>query len=412
MANVKLSSRIGFDQFWGDIGTDRDITFDRKGFVIKTLNDPHGLGDVVVRTKSRRGVETITKVVIEDESGTGIVTIKKPEISAAYFLNVLANWPELAIRSLLNGDDRVTGGNQTESLESGAGDDVVSGGGGDDFVVAWSGNNDYDGGDGTFDFLTWRNASRQPDFVTNPVFIDVALGTATNPFGGTDTFRNFEGYELSTLDDVAFGSVGNDVFRPFLGDDTIDGREGFDTIDFRRDERLGGTGGVEVDLGAGFAIDPFGTRDTLIGIERAFGTARDDVLVGDRGGNGLLGEAGDDLLEGGLGADTISPGEGADTIVYRTPDEGADIIFGFSVQDDTIAIDTDGFSGLRAGRLRGSQFVDDANPVGSGRLAQFLYDTDDGTLAFDPDGGGNRDAIVLAVLDGAPSLAAADFDLF
>jgi len=132
--------------------------------------------------------------------------------------------------------------------------------------------------------------------------------------------------------DEYFGLAGNDVLVSSAGADTLDGGEGQDTVSYVDDPS-----GVSADLSTGVVIDGFGDTDTLIGIERLFGTdAHDDTLSGG-GFDGLLldGKGGDDVISannpglfssllGGTGNDTltnlaglafIEAGAGQDTIV-------------------------------------------------------------------------------------------------
>jgi Ca2+-binding RTX toxin-like protein len=99
----------------------------------------------------------------------------------------------------------------------------------------------------------------------------------------------------------------------------------------------------------GAANDPFVLSVDLSGSAAAAGTGGDDLLVGqplidddiagldghdilfgDSGDDLLDGGAGNDILNGGFGADELSGGPGADTLVYASPAEGGDLIFGFN----------------------------------------------------------------------------------
>ncbi|CAN5220039.1 hypothetical protein BH10PSE4_BH10PSE4_07870 [soil metagenome] len=80
-------------------------------------------------------------------------------------------------------------------------------------------------------------------------------------------------------------------------------------------------GGVHVDLGAGYASGS--GDDTLISIEGAIGSRRNDVLVGSEVANSLYGNAGDDLLIGGGGNDSLYGGGDSDTLYGG---QGADLL--------------------------------------------------------------------------------------
>lgn len=143
-------------------------------------------------------------------------------------------------------------------------------------------------------------------------------------FGGDDSLSGNGG------DDVLAGHEGNDSLNGGTGDDYLLGGAGNDTID-------GGAGvdwaayedatsGVAVNLSVTIAQSTGGGGvDRLIGIENLYGSAFNDILVGDAGVNYLSGGAGDDLLsgaggddhlEGGLGNDEINGGDGRDVVSY------------------------------------------------------------------------------------------------
>jgi Ca2+-binding RTX toxin-like protein len=160
---------------------------------------------------------------------------------------------------------------------------------------------------------------------------------------------------------------------------------------------------IGVDQGT-FSVD----KDTLNNIENIVGTAFNDTLVGKAGAN---------IIEGGFGRDILTGGRGVDTFVYEAPTQGQDIITDFG-GNDIFNISASGFgSGLTAGvalsmsapeaGVFGSSdgvFVSDANPMPTGTSANFLYNTNTGILSFDHDGTGLDAAVVIATLNGVPSL--------
>ena len=152
------------------------------------------------------------------------------------------------------------------------------------------------------------------------------------------------------------------------GDDVIDGGAGYDWLEggAGADVIRGGPGramaryqysdaGVEVNLEEGTARgghaegdtfpgeDDYGSYDAngeLVAVTRAsdisslFGSAYDDVLVGNRVGNILSGyygndeldgREGNDELQGGPGADSLKGGDGIDWISYFTSDSGVEV---------------------------------------------------------------------------------------
>jgi len=53
----------------------------------------------------------------------------------------------------------------------------------------------------------------------------------------------------------------------------------------------------------------------------------------------------------------------------------------------------------------------DGTTTSAAGVGQFVYDTDDGLLRWDADGAGGATAMLIATLDDAPALSAADLRL-
>lgn len=105
---------------------------------------------------------------------------------------------------------------------------------------------------------------------------------------------------------ILTGNDGLNFLRGWLGNDTLDGKGGFDFADY-----AGATGPVQVTLTdpatpdaptGGFSSGPHGS-DTLINIEGIRGSAHNDTLTGNSSQNFLRGGLGDDTLIGGGGND-------------------------------------------------------------------------------------------------------------
>ncbi|MGC9502624.1 PA14 domain-containing protein [Baaleninema sp.] len=135
------------------------------------------------------------------------------------------------------------------------------------------------------------------------------------------------------------------------------------------------------------------------------------------GAQTLDGDASDNVLRGGAGSDTITGGGGADTFTYDAPQEGTDVLMDFD-DDDRVRVSAAGFGGgLQGGVVLSSTasetgvFVSgvDAAPLSSD--ATFLYDTATGRLSFDIDGTAAGAPVMLAILEGTPSLAASQINV-
>ncbi|WP_397584679.1 S8 family serine peptidase, partial [Sphingorhabdus sp.] len=139
-----------------------------------------------------------------------------------------------------DGDDKIYGSTGAELLYGGRGKDIVSGGAGDD---------ELRGGDGN---------------------------------------------------DNLSGNSGNDKLIGGWGDDTIDGGDGTDIAYYVGE---GFTSGIVVDLKTGSVTGGAGI-DTLISIERVWGTEKADKFYGSESADFFVGDAGDDYVDGRGGADS------------------------------------------------------------------------------------------------------------
>ena len=109
--------------------------------------------------------------------------------------------------------------------------------------------------------------------------------------------------------DMLTGGDGDDQFTGGSGDDQIDGGAGSDRVDYSREEGLGNSAGVFVDLGAETAIDTFSNSDTLVSIEHVRGTHFEDTLTGSDNQletETFEGLGGDDVIDGKGGIDRIA----------------------------------------------------------------------------------------------------------
>ncbi len=155
-----------------------------------------------------------------------------------------------------------------------------------------------------------------------------------------------------------------------------------------------------------------GVRNLLAGNrgdDEVEGGAGDDRLTGGQGDDALDGGAGDDRLSGGRGADTLTGGAGDDAFVFSDKSAGgasADRITDFG-EGDTILLAGGMFraaglkGGLEPGRFKlAGEALD--------RDDRIIYDADSGELFFDANGAAKGGRMLIAVLEGAPALTAAD----
>jgi Ca2+-binding RTX toxin-like protein len=203
------------------------------------------------------------------------------------------------------GNDRiVAGASSSRATTSGfeillgeGGKDALLGGGGFDVLLGGPGDDLVDGGDGGSDVATY--------FLSRTaVIVDLAAGTATGE--GSDTLRKVEWAEGSRFDDSISGTGNRDRLWGIQGNDDIDGRGGFDVVQY-----IFARGPVTIDLSAGTASGE--GSDSLTSIEQVDGSRFADTIVGDAGDNVLFGFQGDDSLDGAGGTDHLEGGLGTDT---------------------------------------------------------------------------------------------------
>ena len=214
-----------------------------------------------------------------------------------------------------NGNDQLVGGGGADQLDGGAGNDILAGnagadtllgGIGNDGLFGLGGNDSLDGGAGIDEVRYDVDALNGGGGAVN---VNLALGTATDGFGNTDTLANVEIVRGTALaDTLTGGNAANDGFEAYsglAGNDTISGGTGFDEVRYDQDAANGGAATITVNLITQTAIDGFGNTDTLISIEGARGTAGADTFIGNSFSNTFTGVGGADTIDGGGGNDEV-----------------------------------------------------------------------------------------------------------
>ena len=162
------------------------------------------------------------------------------------------------------------------------------------------------------DIIDGRGGIDRADYDTSPsgVTVNLATGTASDGFGGTDTLINIENVSGSRyFNDFITGNSEDNVIEGGGGSDTMDGGNGFDTVSYAS---AGSSiqSYLSTGLGGGSLGDAQG--DLYISIEGVIGSSFADVLVGAAGvANTLNGGAGDDIIYGDE-LDTVIGGVGND----------------------------------------------------------------------------------------------------
>ncbi len=285
------------------------------------------------------------------DGGTGIDTLVESVFNGNYMLDLgtgLTNYggeshTGFEIVFMGSGDDSVTGvtsqadtiyggdGNDTISSGASTAGDVAYGGDGNDSLVSGIGNESMYGGAG-IDVIDQR--ARNGTYVFD-------MGTGLTNFTG----ELFTGFEIAyigngndsvtgvnsqadtiyggggddtinagtfTAGDVVYGGAGNDSILSGLGNESMYGDTGIDTIDHRA---------FNGDYAYSFAtgLTNYG-GELYTGFEVVFMGDGNDTVTGSAGDETIYGGLGDDHLDGGLGGfgDRVYGGEGNDTIVAST----------------------------------------------------------------------------------------------
>jgi Ca2+-binding RTX toxin-like protein len=276
-------------------------------------------------------VDSTTDIITEN-AGEGIDTIQS---SVTYTIASLANIENLTLTgsSFINGtgnaaNNILIGNSANNTLNGSDGNDTLNGGAGNDTLIGGNGN----------DYADYYSS-------TASVTVNLAMGTANDGLGGTDTLSQIENVQGSnTAGDNLTGDANNNTFYGYGGNDTLNGGDGNDTLigGTGNDSLIGGngtdtayyylvTGAVTANLATGIASDGEGGTDTLSQIENIQGSnTAGDNLTGNTGVNVLYGYGGADILTGGGGNDLLSLGSDTfkDTVNYASGD-GVDTVYNF-----------------------------------------------------------------------------------
>ncbi|MFB0872577.1 MULTISPECIES: hypothetical protein [unclassified Sphingobium] len=193
------------------------------------------------------------------------------------------------------GNDILYGRSPDALLEGGAGDDVIR------FLADKLGSAVIQGGEGNDIFYLEQPIPILEDAASSGGVDEVRSGMADYVLpAGVENFRGLsaQGQQArgNDLPNRMVGNAGNDVIEGGAGDDRLLGGGGVDSVSYEH-----AAAAVIVSLAAGMARGGAG-NDRLAGFENIRGSAYDDRLVGDDGGNILSGLDGADRMIG-LGGD-------------------------------------------------------------------------------------------------------------
>jgi Ca2+-binding RTX toxin-like protein len=193
-----------------------------------------------------------------------------------------------------------------DSLRGDDGDNVLAGRDSDDVLIGRGGRDELRGGGGT----------DRADYGGAQAGVEVDLGAdeasddgdgASDLLGGIEDVTGGPGRDDVVGDgreNALAGGPGEDVIAGRAGADDLSGGDGTDVVTYED-----ASGGVTVNLRRGLATeDGSGASDSVVGFERAIGSAFDDAIVGDSFDNVLRGGEGADRMAGGVGGDRLEGG--------------------------------------------------------------------------------------------------------
>jgi len=210
-----------------------------------------------------------------------------------------------------DGNDELYGGLGNDILKGQNGDDLIDGGAGIDRAGYWhanaaaggvtvslqtQGTAQYVGSEGWDTLVSIENVFGTP-------FADILTGDdGNNWLSGSEATIN-DGNVSATNTDYLDGAGGDDLLSVGIGNHTVIGGSGTDTLWFT--ENGFPETGVTVSLASQGAQTTGNGSWTLTGIENLTGGVADDMLTGDDNANVLGGGSGNDTLIGGAGNDAL-----------------------------------------------------------------------------------------------------------
>ncbi len=305
----------------------------------------------------------------------------------------------------------LTGNALAQTIFGNNGNNALDGGGGADILVGRFGDDFYfvdNPGDSVFE-----NAGEGNDRVFASASFVLTAGASvelmTTDFNTGTAAINLTGNEL---DNTIYGNDGANILDGAAGVDIMLGRLGDDLyfVDNVLDAVIESAGqgsdrvlaSVSYALTAGVSVELFTTASN-------FGTTAIN-LTGNELANTIYGNDGANVLDGKGGADILVGRAGADTFALTTAIGGGNVDRLLDMQGgvDKIALDDAVFTAIGpTGALNANAFV--VGTAAADASDRIIYNSATGQLFYDSDGTGATAAVLIATLDGNPSLAASDF---
>ena len=143
------------------------------------------------------------------------------------------------------------------------------------------------------------------------------------------------------------------------------------------------------------------------------GNNGNNSLTGSNNADTLIGNGGNDTLIGGAGNDTLTGGAGIDVFRFDSTLDGVNnvdriIDFTLGATNDAIQLENAIFTALpTTGALAATAFA--IGPAATTAAHRILYNSDTGSLLYDPDGNGLDAATAFATLNTGLGLTSARF---
>jgi len=406
LGNDRLDGGAGTDSLVGGAGNDSYVVDSASDLIseISTLATEIDSVSASASVTLSTNVERLTLTGVSAINGTG---------------NTLAN--TIAGNT---GNNVLSGGSGDDTLSGGAGNDTLDGGAGTDSLVGGLGNDTYVVDSSTDLIRESSTLATEIDSITSSITLTLGDNLEQLTLTGGNT-RNGTGNALAN---TITGNTGGNVLTGGAGNDTLNGGAGNDKLDggIGNDSLVGGNGNDS------YVVDS--TTD-LISEMSASATEFDSVsssvtwtlgsnleqltLTGTSSRNGagnalaniIIGSGGNNVINGSGGNDTLTGGAGLDSFRFNSAPSSAnaDTITDFSVVSDTVQLENGAFANLTTtGTLSALNFRAHSTGNAADTNDFVLYDTDSGQLFYDADGSGTGAKVLIATLQGLPTLTSAD----
>ena len=301
--------------------------------------------------KGSDGANSTTLAEIIDEKGINIEGTG--EFSGTQYKDNITGSDEIDIVNAGAGNDTVDAGAGADTISGGAGSDIIYGGAGNDviygndqLVTGGTGSNVIDGGAGN-DTIHLQETHNEVHFSGNFGQDTVIFDSAQE--NGNDVI--FENKTLAQINENAtFSKLDDDLTMSFEGEagNSVTFKEYFNAGNENITETTvkgsdGATQSTNIDsmlANATITVTGSGNINGTQYKDDITGSANSDIINAGAGADIVDGGAGNDTITGGAGNDILSGGTGENTFIFNSGD-GVDHILD-ATNDDVIRIDSVG----------------------------------------------------------------------